>query len=145
MPASSSKIIVAAAILAGLLGAGAGTYYLRQHAAAPPGVSVGMQRATNTLMALPELQAWSAFIEKASGGQAHGALIETSPELRTVNGKRYRQLSFYESGVETAHRWESFLVAVDGDEILVEDDVNDKLMSLERWRKQSHPLQRIKK
>lgn len=100
------------------------------------------EQAAAALMALPELQAWSALLEKNSGGKSHGALIEYDPEPRNVKGKRYYQFSFVENTPEAALRWESFLAAVSDDEILVEDSNTDELLSLERWRKEKQPARR---
>ena len=106
---------------------------------APPN---GKQQAMAALMALPELKAWSEQIEKASGGQAHGALIEYDAKPKVIDGKRYFQLSFVENSGDAAHRWESFLVAESGDDILVEDNAADKTMTLAQWRATRHPMQR---
>ena len=100
-------------------------------------------KAVNALLALPEIRAWSAHIEKASGGRSHGAVMETAPEQRLVDGQAYFQLSFFENGPDAAHRWESFLVTPDGKRILVEDDVEGELLSLERWRKEKAPMKRV--
>jgi hypothetical protein len=100
------------------------------------------EQAVAALMALPELQAWSARIEKESGGKAHGAVMEYDTQLRTVNGKRYYQLSFVENSSDAAQRWESFLVGQTDGEILVDDDVDNTLLPLQRWRAEKHPLQR---
>jgi len=94
------------------------------------------------LMSLPELKAWSAQLEKASGGKVRGALIEYDPKPKTINGLNYWQFSFVENGSDAAHRWESFLVAERGDDILVEDFTADKTLTLEQWRKQKHPMER---
>lgn len=151
--ASSSRTAIVAGTLAGLLAAGLGVYYLQLHppaargdapatAPAPAKGPRGKAQASMALMALPELRAWSAGIEKASGGKAHGALIEYDPEPRTVNGKRYWQLSFVENGADAARHWQTFLVSASDDQILVEDAATDELMSLERWRKEKHPMRR---
>lgn len=100
------------------------------------------EQAAAALMALPELKAWSAMVEKNSAGQSHGALIEYDPAPRTVKGKTYYQFSFVENTPEAALRWESFLASVSDDEILVEDSSTDELLTLERWRKEKHPAQR---
>ncbi|WP_296001284.1 hypothetical protein [Rugamonas sp.] len=97
--------------------------------------------AAAALMALPELQAWSAQIEKHSGGATHGALIEDDPAPRVVKGKRYWQFSFVENTPDAALRWESFLIAADGD-ILIDDVASDELLTLERWRKEKQPARR---
>ena len=100
------------------------------------------QQAMAALMALPELKAWSEQIDKASSGQAHGALIDYDAGPKVVGGKRYFQLSFVENSGDAAHRWESFLVAESGDDILVEDNVADTTMTLAQWRAIKHPMQR---
>jgi hypothetical protein len=153
--ASSSRTAILAGTLAGLLAAGLGVYYWQLHPSTPavhdeaqapaPAPAKGPHskaQASLALMALPELRAWSERIEKASGGKAHGALIEYDPAPRMVNGKRYWQLSFVENGVDAAHHWQTFLVSASDGEILVEDAASDELMSLERWRKEKHPMQR---
>jgi hypothetical protein len=93
------------------------------------------EQAEAALMALPELKAWSTQIEKSSRGKAHGAVIEDDPAPRVLNGKPYYQLSFVEDRPQNVHRRASFLVAQQGDEILVEDDANDTVQSLAEWRR----------
>lgn len=100
------------------------------------------EQAMAALMALPELKAWSGQLEKSSGGKVHGALIEYDQQSKLIDGKRYFQLSFVENGSDAAHRWESFLVAESGEEILVEDAATDKTMTLQQWRQAKHPMER---
>lgn len=108
---------------------------------APAAPSVAAQpvqtkdQAMASLLALPELQAWSKQIETRSRGKAHGAVIEDNPVPRELNGKKYYQLSFVENRADDVQRRESFLVAQDSDEILVEDTDNDTLLSLQEWRR----------
>jgi hypothetical protein len=107
----------------------------------PPPIRTKAQGA-GALISLPELQAWSAIIEKNSGGKAHGGLLEYDPTPRKLNGKSYWQFSFVENSAESALRWESFLVSSSDDEILVEDATNDEVISLGRWRREKHPGKR---
>ena len=93
------------------------------------------EQAMDALLAVPELKAWSAQIEKRSQGKAHGAVIEDDPIPREVNGKKYYQLTFVENRAADVRRRESFLVSQQGDEILVEDPETDKLLSLQEWRR----------
>ncbi|MRW92267.1 hypothetical protein GJ699_19925 [Duganella sp. FT80W] len=112
---------------------------------APPGEPKPIrskEQGAAALMALPELQAWSAVIDKNSGGKAHGGLLEYDPTQRKLNGKSYWQFSFVENSAESAQRWESFLVSSSDDEILVEDAQNDEVISLARWRREKHPAKR---
>lgn len=98
--------------------------------------------AMAALMALPELKAWSAHIEKSSGGASRGALIEYGPTPKTIADKRFWQLSYVENTPVAAHRWESFLVGENTPEILVENDETDQPMTLEQWRKTKPQLAR---
>jgi hypothetical protein len=100
------------------------------------------EQAMAALIALPELKAWSSRIDKASKGAARGALIEDDPAPRDINGKQYWRLSFVENASDAMHRWESFLVAQTGDDILVEDFTTDTTLTLEQWRREKHPLER---
>lgn len=94
-------------------------------------------------MALPELRAWGAQIEKASGGTVRGALIEDDPAPRNIDGKNYWQFSFVENRSDAMHRLDSFLVAQSGGEILVEDFDSDTTLTLEQWRHDKRPLARV--
>jgi len=149
--ASSSKTAIIAGTLAGLLAAALGATYVYQHAPQerPEAATAGKvearqeEQAVMALMALPELKAWAAHIEKVSQGRAHGAVMLTAPEQREVEGQSYYQLSFFENTPEAAHRWESFLVTQDGKHILVDDTASDEVLSLERWRKESAPMDRV--
>ena len=106
---------------------------------ADPGIT--RDQAMATLLALPEVKAWSAEIEKRSHGKAHGAIIEDDPQPRTLNGREYWQLSFVENRAERVLRRESFLVAKTGNDVLVEDTESDALMSLDDWRRGVHKIQ----
>jgi len=111
-------------------------------APAEPKVTRTKDQASAALLALPELRAWSAMLEKTSNGKVHGALIEYDPAPRKLNGKTYYQFSFVENSADAALRWESFLVSAHDDEILVEDATNDEVISLARWRREKHPEKR---
>ncbi|XYJ11433.1 hypothetical protein ACSUZJ_05440 [Telluria sp. B2] len=101
---------------------------------------VTREEAMATLLALPEVKAWSAEIEKRSRGKAHGAIIEDNPQTRTINGRPYWQLSFVENRADKVQRRESFLVAQTGSQILVEDVENDSVLSLDDWRREIHRI-----
>ena len=102
---------------------------------APAAPARTREQAIATLMALPELKTWSEQIEKRSHGAAHGAVIEDDPNPRVIGGKAYYQLSFVEDRKQNVHRRASFLVAHEGDEILVEDLDSDTVQSLAEWRR----------
>jgi len=90
------------------------------------------EQAKAALMALPELKTWSAQIEQASQGATHPALMEDGPQ--TVGGKQYWQLTFAADSADAVQRKETFLVAEQGDEILVRDFEKDTTLSLAQWR-----------
>jgi hypothetical protein len=102
---------------------------------APDAPTRTRDQAIAALMALPELKTWSDQIEKRSHGAAHGAVIEDDPTPRIIEGKKYYQLSFVEDRKRNVHRRASFLVAQQGDEILVEDAETDTVQSLAEWRR----------
>jgi hypothetical protein len=104
-------------------------------AEAPVAPARTREQAIARLMALPELKAWSEQIEKKSGGKAHGAVIEDDPAPRVLDGKPYYQLSFVENQKDRIHRRASFLVAQQGDDVLVEDDAKGTVESLPEWRR----------
>jgi len=145
---SSSRKSAVAGAVAGLLVAGIGAWYATHHrinaavvpvvAAAPAPVvkaNVSRDQAVEKLMALPELKRLADAIEKRSGGERHGALLETDPAPRDVKGNPYYQLIFVENGDDMAQAVASFLVSHVNGEILVEDDISGELMSLDQWRK----------
>ena len=102
---------------------------------APAAPTRTREQAMAALMALPELKTWSEQIEKRSHGAAHGAVIEDDPNPRVIDGNKYYQLSFVEDRKQNVHRRASFLVAQQGDEILVENLDNDTVQSLSEWRR----------
>jgi hypothetical protein len=95
------------------------------------------EQAKAALMALPELKTWSAQIEQASKGAHHPALMEDGAQ--TVNGKQYWQLTFAEDSADAVQRKETFLVAAQGNEILVRDFEKDATLTLTEWR-QTKPM-----
>ncbi|WP_229502766.1 hypothetical protein [Pseudoduganella guangdongensis] len=150
---TSSRKSAIAGTVAGLLVAGAGAWYASNHrseaapapAMAPSALAVvaapaakaavSREQAVAKLMALPELKRWAENIEQRSSGTRHGALLETDPAPRDVNGKPHYQLSFVENGDDMAQSLASFLVSHASGEILVEDDTSGELLPLDQWRK----------
>jgi hypothetical protein len=136
-PSTLLRLLLLAAALAGCKD--------KQEAPAPapkavvqpkPAPAVSKDQAMAALLALPEVKAWSAEIEKRSHGKAHGAIIEDDTTPRTINGRQYWQMSFVENRAQSVQRRESFLVAKEGEQqILVEDLQNDIVLSLDEWRR----------
>ena len=110
-------------------------------APAPSAPQRTREQAMQQLLDLPEIKAWSAQIEKASRGKSHGAVIEDDPAPRLIEGKPYYQLSFVEDRQQDVHRRASFLVASQGDEILVEGLDDDSVQSLDEWRRNIHRVE----
>jgi hypothetical protein len=104
-------------------------------AEAPAAPARTREQAMAQLMALPEVKAWSEQIEKNSHGKVHGAVIEDDPTPRVIDGKSYYQLSFVENRKQDVHRRASFLVAKQGEDVLVENPDTDGLESLSEWRR----------
>lgn len=102
------------------------------------------EQAVTALMALPELKAWSGWIEKKSKGAAHGAVVADASGNRTINGRTYQAYSFVENDAESAHFWQGFYVTPTGDSILVEDAATGDVVSVEEWRQKDKPLERLK-
>ena len=159
MSGSSKKVVLLFAMIA-LVSVGAVLYHkhhesvqaaaavaARAAPAARPAAQMARTKAQaiDALMALPELQAWSAHIEKVSGGSAHGAVLDDESATKLIHGKSYWSLSFAENSQEAAHRWETFLVATQGDEILVDDMNDDRQLTLAQWRTEMRPMDRIVK
>ncbi|MGW8394122.1 hypothetical protein [Pseudoduganella sp. HUAS MS19] len=147
---SSSRTSAIAGAVAGFLVAGLGAWYVSHHkpeaahatagtatpiSAPAANAKVSRDQAVEKLMALPELKRLADAIEKRSGGERHGALLETDPAPRDVKGSPYYQLTFVENGDDMAQAVASFLVSHVNGEILVEDDISGELMSLDQWRK----------
>jgi hypothetical protein len=98
------------------------------------------EQAMVALMNIPEIKTWSAEIDKASRGKAHGALIEDDPAPRVVDGQSYWQFSFVENRADRVRRVQSFLVAQKSDEMLVEDLESDSMLTLPQWRRSIHKV-----
>jgi hypothetical protein len=104
--------------------------------------SMTADQAIATIAELPEIIAWKAYIKEKTDGKVRAALI-INPETPTMkDGQQYWAVSFYESQSTHSHRWQSFLVRLDGQEILV-DDIEGKYRHLETWRQQDQPMARV--
>ena len=111
---------------------------------APPFVGPRSQDEARTLLAqLPELQSWSAHLQKISAGTVKGELVRFGPTPKTLNGKRYWQFSYVENQPDAARRWETFLVGENTADILVDDLDTGVILTLAQWRSQKHPMTRI--
>jgi len=102
------------------------------------------EKAGELVEALPEVVAWSKFIAHASAGKAHGMTMVDRDTPEEIDGARYIAIGFYEDHPDHVVRWETFLVNPDDGTILVED-ILDGVMTLERWRQEKRPMERIEK
>ena len=140
--AGLAAVIALASVISGCREAPTPSAPTASATAIDPAATRTREQAMSALMALPELQAWSSQLEKASGGKVRGALIEYDSAPRVIKGKSYWQFSFVENGSDAAHPWESFLVSKQDNEILVEDFGTDTPLTLEQWRKEKRPMER---
>jgi hypothetical protein len=143
-----SRFPALAGTVAGLLAAALGAWYLypghfaghsgpgttpAAPTAARPQATIA--QATERLLALPELRAQADAIERQSGGTSHGGVMENGTAPRVVDGKPYYELTFIESAPEQVHRIGTFLVSAVDDDILVQDEAADRLLTLDEWRR----------
>jgi hypothetical protein len=107
-------------------------------------VAITKDQAVSIIFELPEIKAWSSYIERTTEGKVHGLIMTPSEESVTIGGKQYWSVDFYESQPTHINRWESFLVSHLGKEILV-DDIMDGAITLQEWRNSKKPMERIQK
>lgn len=105
--------------------------------------STTKEQAVSMIFELPEIKAWSSYIEHTTKGKVHASIIIFPEEPEILDGKQYWSVNFYENQPTHIHRWESFLVSLDNGEILV-DDIADDVISLQAWRDQKKPMERIR-
>jgi hypothetical protein len=117
------------------------------HAAPKPApATISSDQATEIIWKLPEVKAWSAYILRTTQEKVHPALMVEPGEPVRVEGRRsrYWSVGFYEDQPDHTHRWDTFLVRVDGKEILVEDMTGGDPMTLTQWRKKEKPMDRVR-
>jgi hypothetical protein len=106
--------------------------------------SITKEQADALVWNLPEVKAWANYINTKTKGAVH-AMTMISPETpETIEGKKYWSVGFYEDQPDHVVRWQSFLVRLDGKEILVDTDSPDEYLSLKEWRAKAHPMERIR-
>ena len=112
-------------------------------APAPASASITQDQAVAIIWRLPEIKAWAKYIEKKTDGKVRAALMVDPQIPETIAEKKYWSVGFYENQPTHMHRWQSFLVRVDGNEILVDDAVTGDYLDLERWREKEKPMERV--
>jgi hypothetical protein len=93
---------------------------------------------------LPEARAWSTFISEQSKGGAHAAMMVEPQQPKEMEGKYYWSVNFYENQPTHFHRWQTFMVRLDGKEILVDDVVSGEYRHLKEWRIIDKPMDRVR-
>jgi hypothetical protein len=113
-------------------------------AAAPVATSITKEKAVAIVWDLPEIKAWAKYIDAKTKGTVHAATM-VIPEIPvTIKKKQYWSVNFYEDQPEYFHRWQSFMVQLDGKEILVDTIRPDDYISLQEWRTKEKPMERIR-
>jgi hypothetical protein len=106
--------------------------------------AITSERAEALVWALPEIKAWAKYIGAESEGKAHAMTIVEPEAPEIVKGKRYWSVNFGEDDGDHTHRWQTFMVRLDGAAILVDTDTPDEYLTLKQWRVRDHPMDRIR-
>jgi hypothetical protein len=106
--------------------------------------AIDREQAIERIANLPEVVAWKQYIAKQSDEKVKSSLMPQGDHPVTIAGKQYWKISFNESQPTHHHRWQTFLVRVDGAEILVDDVNGGDYLDLETWRSKAKPMDRIK-
>jgi hypothetical protein len=104
--------------------------------------SITREQAIAMIHELPEIAAWHAYVKAQTAGEVSTVLSLNGEIPETFVDQEYWSVSFYENQPRHRHRWQSFLVRLDGQEILV-DDVSGKYRSLDTWRRDDKPMERV--
>jgi hypothetical protein len=73
---------------------------------------LAVDNAEALIFELPEIKAWSDYIDQKSQGKVHAAILTTAKEPQDIDGKQYWPVDFFESQDTHMHRWESFWVRI---------------------------------
>lgn len=106
--------------------------------------SITQEQAIAIVWDLPEIKAWTHYVEKKSEGKARPVLIAERQTPETMAGNKYWAIGFYEDQTTYTHRWQSFLVRLDGKEILVDDVATGNYLGLLKWREKEKPMERVR-
>ena len=106
--------------------------------------TITRKQAIDMIAELPEIGAWREYVNQKTAGKVRTTLSVNPETPTTYAGQEYWSVSFYENQPTHRSRWQSFLVRLDGQEILV-DDLDGKYRNLENWRQQDKPMARVGK
>ena len=93
---------------------------------------------------LPEVKALAKYIEEKTAGKVRAALMVEPNTPENLAGNKYWAIGFYENQPTHVHRWQTFLVRLDGKEILVDDLITGDYWNLQKWREKEKPLERVR-
>jgi len=105
--------------------------------------AISEELAIDLVFDLPETKAWSDFIARKTEGKVHASLSVSPNEPTTVNGKQYWSINFHEKHPTHFVHWETFLVSLDGKEIMIEDNTEGEIIPIQTWRTKTKPLERV--
>ncbi len=93
---------------------------------------------------LPEAKAWAKYISDSTNGNVRAAMtvLPEHPVIRGAN--KYWSVNYYENQPTHFHRWQTFMVSLDGKEILVDDVTTGEYLSLHEWREKEKPMERVR-
>ncbi len=101
----------------------------------PPARPITIDEAVDIALDLPEVRAWSDAIGPATGGVVHIFGMPMNDDIYRINGREYWSVYVGEDHPDHVARKETFLIRLDGKEILVEDCVECRTLTLAEWRK----------
>ena len=116
----------------------------RQKAAAPSPAPITEEQAMAIVWELPEIKAWTRYIDEKTAGKVRATLMVDPQRPENIRGNKYWAVGFYENQPTHVHRWQTFLVRLDGKEILVDDLVTGDYMDLQKWREKENPFERVR-
>ncbi len=102
--------------------------------------SISKEQAMELVQNLPEIKAWSELIAKKKDSHRRAVIMidgDIAEPIKGKDGKFYWPVGFLEDTGSMMHRWESFLVRLDGKTIMIENNVDPAagMLTLEQWRK----------
>jgi hypothetical protein len=110
-----------------------------------PSTAITADEAVAIVSELPEAKAWSKYLNDSTGGKVQAAMTVEPEHPETIEGKQYWSVNYYENQPTHFHRWQTFMVRLDGKEILVDDVTTGEYRSLEEWREKEKPMERVNK
>ena len=92
---------------------------------------------------LPEVKAWAEAVEKQSKGETHGASKIDDGNPETIDGKQFWPVTCFVDFPDHIRRWHTFMIRLDGKEILADSAATGDYTSLDKWRETEKPMQNL--